>query len=96
MHAVEEKIIPPYLFGEKVAHELMLSNGKTIKKTYQRHGFKGYEQRYDRLMRLLEPADHQSGKILESNSVVMQATSIWEKGVRYLQQDPFYFVGKVN
>jgi aminoglycoside 3-N-acetyltransferase len=96
MHAVEEKIIPPYLFGEKVEYELKISNGNTIKKTYQRHGFKGYEQRYDKLMSLLEPPDYQVNKILESNSVVMHASSIWEKGIRYLQQDPFFFVDKVN
>ena len=96
MHAVEEKFIPSYLFGEKVDHELQLSSGKTLKKTYQRHGFKGYEQRYDRLFNVLDLGDYRTGKVLEAKSVVMDAMAIWEKGIQYLQQDPFYFVDRTN
>ena len=96
MHAVEEQIIPPYLFGEKVSHTLQLSNGNAIKKTYQRHGFKGYEQRYDRLLDVLEPAEYRTGKILEAKSIVMMASAIWEKGIKYLKQDPFYFIDRAN
>lgn len=96
MHAVEEKIIPPYLFGEKVNHILQFADGKSIQKTYQRHGFKGYEQRYDRLFKVLEPAEYRTGKILEAKSIVMLASAIWEKGVKYLKQDPFYFIDKAN
>jgi len=96
MHAVEEKFIPPYLFGERVAHEIQLANGETLNKTYQRHGFKGYEQRYDRLFNILELGDYRTGNMLEAKTVVMEARAVWEKGIQYLQQDPFYFVDKVN
>lgn len=96
MHAVEEKFIPPYLFGEKIDHELQLSNGETLVKTYQRHGFKGFDQRYDRLFNVLEPRDYRIGKVLEAKSVVMESLAIWEKGILYLKQDPFYFVDRAN
>lgn len=75
---------------------LQLSNGNAIKKTYQRHGFKGYEQRYDRLLDVLEPAEYRTGKILEAKSIVMMASAIWEKGIKYLKQDPFYFIDRAN
>ena len=96
MHPVEENIIPRYLFGEKVTQILLFSDGKSVQKTYQRHGFNGYEQRYDRLFKVLEPSEYRVGKVLEAKSIVMTASAIWEKGIKYLKQDPFYFIDKAN
>lgn len=95
MHAMEEKVVPPYLFGRNIRYQLRLADGSRISKTYRSHGFKGYEQRYERLLALMDPNAFHQGKILEADTLVMDAREMWKKGIRQLQADPLYFVDKV-
>ncbi|MBD3629320.1 AAC(3) family N-acetyltransferase [Cyclobacterium sp.] len=95
MHALEEKILPPYLFGKKITYQLQFEDGSRINKTYRRHGFDGYEQRYERLLPLMDPNALHQGMVLEADTLVLDAREMWEKGIRQLQADPLYFVDKV-
>ncbi|MFC4871800.1 AAC(3) family N-acetyltransferase [Negadavirga shengliensis] len=95
MHAIEELVVPPYLFGDPVVYTLHLADGKTIDKAYIRHGFQGYEQRYDRLLDVLDKQDYRCGKVLEADTITVDSVSMWDKAEKKLSQDPLYFVDKV-
>ena len=54
----------------------------------------GYTQRYSRIIPLLSEAEISFGKVLEANSVLMNAQAVWEKGIDKIGDDPYYFVEK--
>ena len=41
MHAVEELVMLPYLFGSEITYTLKLQDGTERVKTYKTHGFTG-------------------------------------------------------
>ena len=49
IHAIEESIGPPYLFGDFREYKITTGDGKKYTKKYRTHGFKGYNQMYDRI-----------------------------------------------
>ncbi|MFO7824212.1 MAG: AAC(3) family N-acetyltransferase [Cyclobacterium sp.] len=94
MHAVEERIKPPYLLGARVNYTLKDQTGRKMSKSYFTHDFAGFEQRYERLEGLLGSDSCQKGKVLQAASVLMDARSLWEKGTLQLKKDPYFFVDR--
>ena len=94
MHAVEELVVPPYLFGPETTYMLKLQDGSEQAKTYRTHGFAGWRQRYDRVELLLNSDHLRSGACLQGAIQVIQAEALWDVAHKKLQKDPFYFVEK--
>ncbi|MFW5845359.1 MAG: hypothetical protein ACOCXJ_03950 [Planctomycetota bacterium] len=91
MHAVEEIIGTPYLFGSEVAYAIAGPATSTTRQ-YRQHGFAGYCQRYERLADLM-PASGLRSIDLEG----VQAWAIDTRGMRQvalaaLEQDRLCFV----
>ena len=95
MHALEEYIEPPYLFGPRYVFTIRDRQGKTYEKEYKTHGFvsHGYAQRYDRVVGL----DSSSfllckGQVLQAVTFVLDAPSLKSAVLRKLKEDPYFFV----
>ncbi|MEE4195474.1 MAG: AAC(3) family N-acetyltransferase, partial [Anaerolineae bacterium] len=63
MHAIEELVEPPYLFGDPLEYTLIDADGNQTKKKYIRHNFANTEQRYDRLAQVMKPPGLRFGRI---------------------------------
>ena len=94
MHAIEELVEPPYLFGDFVKFNITLGNGSTTFIKTRCHNFDGWEQRYDRLEQVLFGDALRQGKILEADSYLVEVYDMWEKVHNVLKDDPLYFVDK--
>ena len=92
MHAVEELVSPPYLFGEMVTYTVILADGKEIQRPCRRHNFAGYKQRYDRIAPLLSDGGLRTGKVLQAGVHLLRCRPMWERALEALQRDPLYFV----
>lgn len=99
MHGVEETAEPPYLLDrtKKVRYVLRTSDGCEMERISFAHDFacetgEHYEQRYSRIIALLDSGDLRTGKVLDADCVLMRAKAVWQKGREMLMQDPFYFV----
>lgn len=92
MHAVEELVVPPYLFGGDVEYIVTLADGRSLRVRHRRHGFAGWRQRYDRVARLLKPPRLTTGRILQADCHVVDARALWSEALVALRRDPFYFV----
>ena len=53
-----------------------------------------YEQRYDRILDILDETDYQVGNVLEAKCYVLNAQAVWEKALAMLKKNPYYFVDK--
>lgn len=92
LHGVEEKILPEYLFTTNYDYSVTLENGKTIKMDVLRHDFNGFEQRYDRVLDILEEnVDYKIGNVLNAHVCVMNAPAVWEKALQKYKEDILYF-----
>ncbi|HZT42681.1 MAG TPA: AAC(3) family N-acetyltransferase [Chthonomonadaceae bacterium] len=92
MHAVEEYVCPPYLFGPEREYTLTDQDGNVFRKTYVRHNFRGYRQRYDRVAGLLNEAELRTGPVGNASCHLIDAPALHRVGVQKLQEDPFFFV----
>jgi aminoglycoside 3-N-acetyltransferase len=92
MHAVEEYVVPPYLFGPEREYILTDRDGHIFRKTYIRHGFAGYRQRYDRAAGLLDATELRSGHVGNAQCYLIDAKALHRGGVQKMHEDPFYFV----
>ncbi len=92
MHAIEELVEPPYLFGDPMSYVLVTADGKSTEKTYSTHGFRGWTQRYDRVSQILGPPALQEAKVLEAHSHLIEAEALWTAVEEALRLDPLYFV----
>jgi aminoglycoside 3-N-acetyltransferase len=95
MHAVEEVVVPPYLFGPAVNHRLTLEDGREVRRPYRRHSFDGWVQRYDRLGPLLRGGEMRTGRVLEATAHVIETPALWERALDALRRDPFFFVERL-
>jgi aminoglycoside 3-N-acetyltransferase len=94
MHGVEEMVIPYYLYGANYNYELILSCGTSIKTDVLSHNFSDVEQRYDRILDVLEKTEYTFGKVLNGDCYVLDAQAVWEKALKKLKEDALYFVDK--
>lgn len=94
MHAVEERIEPPYLYGEVVEYQICLADGQPYRMRVRSHNFKGWEQRYDRVSQLLAEPDLRRGKLLAADCHLVEAAALWPAALAALRADPLYFVDR--
>lgn len=92
MHAVEELIEPPYLYGDLLEYTLIDEDGNQTKKEYIRHGFANTVQRYDRIAIVMEAPGLRFGKVCGAQCFLIHAPVLWEASVNKYRENPFYFV----
>ncbi len=92
MHAIEELVEPPYLYGPSFIYRLICADGQIVEKVYRTHGFVGYEQRYDRVSTVLSEPALRYGRVLQADAYVMDAAALWAAVLPVLREDPLYFV----
>jgi aminoglycoside 3-N-acetyltransferase len=98
MHALEECIEPPYLFGPRYVFTIRDRQGRTCQKEYKTHGFAshGFSQRYDKVMEL----DSSSfllgkGQVLQAVTFILDAPRLKSAVLGKLKEDPYFFVEAV-
>lgn len=96
MHAIEELVEPPYLFGEAYGCALTDAEGVTVRKRYRPHGFRGWQQRYDRVADVLAPPALRTGPIAGAPTHLIEARELWSAVERRLREDPLSFVARVD
>jgi len=93
IHAIEEHIEPPYLYSsEVVEYQVILVDGTLSTMRVRRHGFRGWEQRYERLESLLSSPGLRKGRVLQAECHLVEAAAMWSAALAALRQDPLYFV----
>ncbi|GGI65178.1 hypothetical protein GCM10011482_08320 [Enterococcus alcedinis] len=93
LHGVEEKILPDYLFTTNYDYDITLENNEKITMHVLRHDFSRHEQRYDRVLNILEEGvDYKIGKVLNGQTCVMNAPAVWDKALVKYKEDSHYFV----
>lgn len=96
MHAIEEHVEPPYLFAATTAYQCTAADGSTVAMQVRNHGFRGYEQRYDRLAEHLNPPQLRIGPVLEATCQLVDARAMWEQALVQLHRNPLAYVDRVS
>jgi aminoglycoside 3-N-acetyltransferase len=96
MHAVEETIVPPYLYDPPAAYRLILADGSERQKIYTLHNFRGWRQRYERVADILHPPAMAHATVAGARSILIDAAALWEVALAALRQDPLYFVERIG
>jgi aminoglycoside 3-N-acetyltransferase len=92
MHAIEEYVRPPYLFGEPLSYTITDAAGNTFTKTYTPHDFAGFAQRYDRAEALLDQRQLARGQVGQAAAQLIDAHALYQQALAQLRRDPFFFV----
>lgn len=92
MHAIEEYIQPPYLFGEPLTYTLTDAAGITFEKTYTPHHFAGFVQRYDRAAALLDGRQLVLSRVGTASAHLIDAQALYQQALAQLKRDPYFFV----
>ena len=92
MHAVEELVEPPYLFGGTLAYRLVGWDWGVTEAIYRVHGFRGWRQRYDRVADVLGEPGLRRGRVLAADVDLIETTALWEAALTALHRDPLCFV----
>lgn len=92
MHAIEEHVCPPYLFGPIVDYTITDAHGCNFSKAYVTHGFKGYTQRYDRIECILSDHGLQAGNFGNAKSYLINTEDLLREVSHKLKSNCFYFV----
>ena len=100
LHGVEEMGSAPYIFDlSKTIYYTLKEGERVIKNKSFRHCFHredcDYEQKYARIIDILEGKDYSFGKVLNADCYLFSAKAVWEKGVAKIKQDPYFFVNKI-
>lgn len=94
MHAIEELVLPPYLYDPPIEYQLVLQDGSAIRKTYIPHNFHGWAQRYDRVEAILGSPGLRKGQVLQAEAWLIEAEALREVALAALKRDPCCFVEK--
>lgn len=95
MHAVEELVEPPYLYGGWVEYRITLADGSNASMRVRSHGFKGWQQRYERIECLMEAKGLSAGKVNSADCFLLEAAAFWQTAHEKLAESPLYFVDRV-
>ena len=91
MHAVEEQVEPPYLFGPPVDYQMVRADGSVFAMRVRSHNFAGCQQRYDRLSGVMA-GGMAHGQVLEAGCFLLDAEAMWPAALAQLRRDPLFFV----
>ncbi len=94
-HAIEEMVVPPYLFGAPIDYELVDGDGMRTVKRYRPHDFAGYAQRYERIGALLATPALRMGRVLAATVYVLDAAAMWAIALDALRRNPLAFVERI-
>jgi len=92
MHAIEEYVQPPYLFGAPTEYTITDAQGHTFHKTYLPHNFRGYVQRYDRVQDIVGDEGLQTSVIGKAQVHLLNCEILFEKALVVLRKNPLYYV----
>ena len=92
MHGIEEKVEPPYLFADPLDYQITRMDGSHTTMRVRRHGFRGWEQRYDRLESVLAEPDLRRGRVLQADCDLVESAAMWPAALNALRGDALYFV----
>lgn len=97
IHGVEELVEVPYLFLPGLfPFTVVDEEGRSRDINYRRHSFKQghivYEQRYERVLDLLDSNDKTFGKVGEADSWLLDSRAVWEMAESALRKDAFAMV----
>jgi aminoglycoside 3-N-acetyltransferase len=95
MHAVEEQVEPPYLYGEFVDYHIRLADGSERRMRVRTHNFSGWAQRYERIAELMQSPDLRSGSVLSADCHLLEAAALWPTALAALRRDPLFFVESI-
>jgi len=94
MHGVEEMVVTEYLYGRNYDYQLVLADGSIVKNNVLSHNFKGVEQRYDKILKVIDKSDYTRGNVLNAECYVLNAEAVWEKALAKLKKTPLFFIDK--
>lgn len=94
MHALEELVEPPYLYGDVLAYAITAADGQVFTMPVRSHNFIGYEQRYDRLGQVLDDNALRTGKVRQADCHLVEAAVMWPAVHEKLKADPLFFVDR--
>jgi aminoglycoside 3-N-acetyltransferase len=94
MHALEEYVQPPCLFGKISLSTIIDQHGVTSRNEYRTHGFSanGYARKYDRVGRLDTGSFMRSGQVLQATAIVLNSPVLKSAVPATMKEDPFFFV----
>lgn len=96
MHAIEELVEPPYLYGPSITYSLTNNHRETTQKEYVTHDFSGWEQHYDRVADILKSPDLREGKVLEASSHLIETQALKAVVLAKLHENPLFFVDQIH
>jgi aminoglycoside 3-N-acetyltransferase len=96
MHAVEELVEPAYLYNGWVDYRIRLVDGSEKKMRVRRHGFKGWQQRYDRIEAVMAGEGISRGNVLSADCFLLEAPAFWRKAYQAIKEDPLFFVDRIT
>lgn len=91
MHAVEETVRPPYLFGPPVDYRVTTAAGEVLCVRCLSHNFAHTIQRYERVPEWMETGVAR-GRVLAAACVLLDAGPMWAAAQAALAQDPLALV----
>lgn len=94
MHAIEELIEPPYLYGAEVEYRITDRSGSQSQVVYRTHGFEGFEQRYDRIDAVMAGEGLRFGAVGAADCYLVEADQLCRAATARLEEDNLYFVEK--
>jgi aminoglycoside 3-N-acetyltransferase len=94
IHAIEELSEPPYLYGPMVDYEIVDSAGSVSKMSVRSHNFRGWVQRYDRLAQILDREALRTGRVLDADCHLVEASAMWVAAHDQLKKEPLFFVDR--
>jgi aminoglycoside 3-N-acetyltransferase len=94
MHAVEEHVEPAYLYSIDKDYQIIHADGSESVMRVRSHGFRGWQQRYERLEGLL-PDGLAKGRVLQASCHLIEAAVMWPAALAALHQDPLFFVEQI-
>jgi aminoglycoside 3-N-acetyltransferase len=98
MHALEEHVGPPYLFGGSYLFTLRDRHGQILRKEYRTHEMaaRGIVQRYDRVSELPEASAFLArGRVLQAETYVLDAAALKPAVLARMRTEPCFFVDRV-
>jgi len=93
MHGIEEIVGAPYVMNKDMTQYMLTdAKGKTIKKDYYTHNFKGWEQEYPRIRDILEYPDIRTGQICSAPCTLIDSKKLKTAAIKRFQKDIYAFV----